>query len=309
MDDPSTSSRMKASADFSQARKKVFMERVLSSLAGRPTHLLSYEEVRRNLHLRERGAPRLEDIPLDKIVGSVGRYKDFTRTFLPLEEHLKERWVRVDALALGQTGFPPIEVYKVGDVYFVRDGNHRVSVARQLGSPTIQAHVTETTSRVVPDTDTTQDELAGMKEYTLFLEQTQLDRLRPQQDLKCSVPGHYHDLLEHISVHRYFMGIERDCGIPYEEAVTSWYDNVYMPLVRVIQKEAILRDFPHRTETDLYIWIIEHEYFLREQYGVEDVRDEEVAEDYAREFTEVPRRRIGRKLRGLLGTAKHYPEE
>ena len=309
MDDPSTSSRIKASADFSQARKKVFMERILSALAGRPTHLLSYEEVRQNLHLRERGAPRLEDIPLDKIVGSVGRYKDFTRTFLPLEEHLKERWMRVDALALGQSGFPPIEVYKVGDVYFVRDGNHRVSVARQMGSPTIQAYVTEATSRVLPDTDTTQDELAGMKEYTLFLEQTQLGRLRPQQDLKCSVPGHYHDLLEHISVHRYFMGIERDCEIPYEEAVTSWYDNVYMPLVTVIQKEAILRDFPKRTETDLYIWIIEHEYFLREQYGVEDVPDEEVAENYAREFTEVPWRRLGGKVRRLLGTAKHHTEE
>ncbi len=304
MDETPASSRIQASADFNQARKKVFMERVRSALAGRPTDLLSYEEVRQKLHLREKGAPTLEDIPLDKIVGSVGRYKDFTRTFLPLEEHLKERWVRVDALARGQRGFPPIEVYKVGDVYFVRDGNHRISVARQLGAPTIEAYVTEATSRVLPDTRTTQSELESMKEYTLFLERTQLDRLRPQQELKCSVPGHYRDLVEHISVHRYYMGIEHNREMAYEEAVTSWYDDVYMPLVRVIQEENILRDFPHRTETDLYIWIIEHEYFLREEYGVEDVPNDKVAEDYARLFTEVPLRRIGRKLRGLLGADK-----
>ena len=292
----SSLSRAQAAADFDRARHKAFLQRVFASLSRRPYDLLSFEEVRRKLHIVEMGAPRLEDIPLDNIVGSVGRYRDFTRTFLPRENHLKARWVKLNAAARGLTGFPPIDVYKVGDAYFVRDGNHRVSVLREMGAPTVQAYVTELLTRIPVDTDTTESDLAALEGYARFLEKTQLDRLRPEQDTRCSLPGHCHELLEHISVHRYYMGIEQDREIPYEEAVTSWYDNVYMPLVKVIREENILQGFPGRTETDLYVWIIEHEYFLREKYGVEDVADKEVAEHYAKEFAEAPLRRLWRRL-------------
>lgn len=300
MSETSSTTRAQASADFDKARNRAFLQRVFSSLAGRPHDLLSYDDVRRKLHIVEMGAPRLEDVPLDKIIGSVGRYKDFTRTFLPRESHLKARWVKLNAAARGSIGFPPIEVFKVGDAYFVRDGNHRVSVLRQIGAPTVQAYVTEVTTRIPLDADTTESELPEFEECNRFLEITGLDRLRPEQNLRCSIPGRYRDLLEHISVHRYFMGIEQDREIPYEEAVASWYDNVYMPLVRVIREEHILRDFPHRTETDLYVWIIEHEYFLREKYGAKDIPDKEAAEHYAREFTEAPLRRLWRNVRRLF---------
>jgi hypothetical protein len=296
MNESSTISRAQASADFDRARNKAFVQRIFSGLSSRPYDLLSYEEVRRKLRAVEMGAPTLEDIPLDKIVGSVGRYKDFTRTFLPREDHLKARWVKINAVARGATGFPPIDVYRIGDAYFVRDGNHRVSVLKEMGAPTVQAYVTEVSTRIPLASDTTETDLAALEGYALFLEKTQLDRLRPEQNTRCSLPGHCHDLLEHISVHRYYMGIEQDREIPYAEAVTSWYDNVYMPLVKVIREENILRGFPGRTETDLYVWIIEHEFFLREQYGVEDIADKEVAEHYVREFAEAPLRRLWRRL-------------
>jgi hypothetical protein len=105
--------------------------------------LLSFEQVRERLGLLSRRQRGLQDIPLDRIVGSVGKYREFTRSFLPSDKGLKRRWKNVYAAALDTQGLPPIDVYQVGDVYFVNDGNHRVSVARQFGAKTIEAYVTE----------------------------------------------------------------------------------------------------------------------------------------------------------------------
>jgi hypothetical protein len=143
-------------------------------------------------------------------------------------------------------GLPPIEVYQIGEAYFVRDGNHRVSVARELDAPTIQAYVTEVRTKVPLSPDDQPDDLILKAEYADFLEQTQLDKLRPGANLSLTVPGRYRTLQEHIAVHRYYMGLDQEREIPYEEAVTHWYDEVYLPVVQVIQERGILRDFPER---------------------------------------------------------------
>jgi len=117
--------------DFQNARRKADMQTLLSLLTGKSNELLSYEDVRQKLRAIEGSRRELQDIPLDAIVGSVGRYTDFNRDFLPRNESDQHRWVRVMVEATGLTGLPPIEVYQVGEVYFVLDGNHRVSVARQ----------------------------------------------------------------------------------------------------------------------------------------------------------------------------------
>ena len=97
----------------------------------------------------------LQDIPVKNIVGSTGRYEDFTRRFLPRRsgKRDKERWRNIYTLAVTGKGFPPIDVYKIDQVYFVKDGNHRVSVARELGWKMIQAHVTELPSPISLDLD------------------------------------------------------------------------------------------------------------------------------------------------------------
>ena len=146
------------------------------------------------------------------------RYTDFTRTFLPREDFDKDRWARVMQEATGPTGLPPIEVYQIGDVYFVIDGNHRVSVVRQMGATHIQAYVTEVETRVPLSPDIQPDELILKAEYTNFLEVTRLDELRPGADLNMTVPGRYGTLLEHIEIHRYFMGLELQREISHEEA-------------------------------------------------------------------------------------------
>ena len=127
---------IKALYDYKKARRGAAVQELLARLSGNPedTQLYSYEEVRQQLQAIEKSAEHLEEIPLDAIVGSVGRYHDFTRKFLPKSSIDENRWARVMATSQGLSGLPAIEVYRIGEVYFVRDGNHRVSVARQMGN-------------------------------------------------------------------------------------------------------------------------------------------------------------------------------
>lgn len=261
-------SRSKAVNDFYRARSQATLKEIIAQLTGKSVDLLSYEEVRQKLRAHPSSERRLKDIPLDAIVGSVGRYTDFTRDFLPLRDSDMDRWIRVQLAAFGMAGMPPIDVYQLGDVYFVIDGNHRVSVARQMDSKEIQAYVTEVRSRVNITPDIQPDELIIKAEYAYFLEKTGLDKIRPQANLSITTPGKYPVLEEHIDVHRYFAGIEQKREIPYSEAVIDWYDNVYTPVIEAIQETGILRYFPGRTEADLYLWIAKYRRELEEQLGV-----------------------------------------
>jgi nucleotide-binding universal stress UspA family protein len=262
---------------FSRARRRAALRSLLAALGGREDRLLSFEEVRRRLHAVESPAARLEDVPLDAIVGSVGRYNDFTREFLPRSSSDRERWVGINVAMSGPLGTPPVELYRIGDAYFVKDGNHRVSVARQLGAPTIQAYVTPVRTRVPLSPSTTPDELILAEEHARFLEETGLDEVRSGVDVRLTVPGQYDALREHIAVHRYFMGLDEDREVGEAEAVAHWYDEVYRSVVEAIRASGILRDFPGRTEADLYLWLSNHRGRLADELGF-DLPSETIAE-------------------------------
>ncbi len=279
--------------DFRRARRQAALEEITARLTGKSVGLLSYEDVRQKLKARgmiERG---LKEVPLDAIVGSVGRYDDFTRSFMPRQDSDSNRWARVKMAVTGLSGLPPIEVYQIGDAYFVRDGNHRVSVARQLGATHIQAYVTEVHTKVPLSPDVQPDDLILKAEYTDFLKRTHLDEIRPEANLEATLPGQYRVLEEHIEVHRYFMGLEQKRDIPYQEAVAHWYDEVYQPVVQAIQARNILRDFPGRTETDLYTWVSRHRAELDGAFGG-GIRPEEAATDLATRFSPTPQRVVAR---------------
>ncbi len=227
----------------------------------------------------ERG---VHEIPLNAIVGSVGRYTDFTRTFLPLKSEDQQRWARVKTVIddPGGVGLPPIEVYKVGEVYFVLDGNHRVSIARKEGFQHIEAHIIEVKTDVPLTPDVQPDDLIIKAEYADFLEQTGIARLRPDVDLSVTVPGQYEKLKEHIEVYRYFLGTNQEKEISYPESVIHWYETIYLPLVEPIRERGLLRWFPGRTETDLYLWVSEHRATLESELGW-SVRPEAVMESLA----------------------------
>lgn len=244
---------------FEQARRKALFQDLLDLVRGRSPELLSFEDVQTALKTWQQVEGRKpESIPLDRIVGSVGRYRDFTREFLPKESVSAERWQAVDTAMQGMSGLPPIEVYQVGDVYFVRDGHHRVSVARANGLQDIEAYVTRIDTPVPITVDTRPEDLMLKAGYAEFLRRTHLDQLRPDTDLEVTEVGGYTELLQHIVVHRHYMGLEQQREIPWDEAVASWYDRVYLPVAVAIWGSDIMEQFPERTAADLYLWICRH---------------------------------------------------
>jgi Domain of unknown function (DUF4032) len=275
--------------DFNSARTKAFLRAIFGVISGHRNQLMAWDEVKDKLGLRGLIARGMQTVPIDKIVGSVGRYHDFDNVFLPRNNSLSSRWRSIDRAFYDDVNLPPIKLYKVGQVYFVLDGNHRVSVAREHGSAYIDAEVSEAITRVGPTTlaDLNADSLTILGEYAGFLERTQLDKLRPGQNVRFSIGGGYERLIEHIAVHRYFMGLDLKRDISEDEAVMDWYDNVYMPIVKAVREESILRHFPGRTETDLYLWIIDHKHFLNESCG-RDITPEDAAADYAKNYAPRP---------------------
>lgn len=253
---------------FQTAKRKLFWDNIFGLVRGRPADLLSFEEVQRALRAWQQVEGRqAESVPLDRIVGSVGRYRDFTREFLPREAVSEARWRAVDAAMHSQAGLPPIEVYQVGEIYFVKDGNHRVSVARANGFKEIEAYVTRVATPVKLDSSTRPEDLVLKAAYADFLRATRLDELRPDSDLEVTEMYSYTELLEHIAVHRYYMGQEQQRAITSDEAVQSWYDRVYLPVAAAVWASDILERFPERTPADLYIWVCRHREELIDEKG------------------------------------------
>jgi nucleotide-binding universal stress UspA family protein len=255
--------------EFQTARQRASIQEVLARVTGKSNRLLSYDEVAEKLKLRTRSERGIQNIPIDAIVGSVGRYNDFTRTFLPRSNNNQQRWASVKAAMQNGAGLPPVEVYKVGDVYFVVDGNHRVSIARQERVKTIEAHVIEfnTDAQLTPDTKL--DDLIVKAEYIEFLEKTGIADSRPNVDLSVTVPGQYGKLMEQIDVCPYLFEDAKHQGAALQDAAAYWYDNLYIPLAEAIRDRGLLRWFPNRTITDLYVWISENRAALEEELGWE----------------------------------------
>jgi nucleotide-binding universal stress UspA family protein/uncharacterized ParB-like nuclease family protein len=276
--------------DFRRARRKADLQEVVARLTGRPASLLSYEEVRQRLKVEETGKRTLQEIPLDAIVGSVGRYKDFTRKFLPRLESDKERWARVKE-SVDAMGLQPVDVYQVGQVYFVLDGHHRVSVAKQIGAETILANVIEVHTKVHLSPKDQPDDLIIKAEYADFLEHTHLDQFRPKAEMKVTAPGRYKLIEEQIQIFGYNLSQEQE--IPYEEVVTRWYDEIYTPVVQVIRQRGILREFPGRTEADLYLWVSKHRQELVDELGW-GIDSETASVDLVNQFSSKPKRMLSR---------------
>ncbi|MBK6711757.1 MAG: universal stress protein [Chloroflexi bacterium] len=253
--------------DFRRARREASLQQLLARMTGKPTDLLAYNDVSTKLKISGGEELGVQEIPLDAIVGSVGRYQDFTRSFMPRSDQDAERWVRVKTAVNDMTGMPPIDVYKVGDAYFVIDGNHRVSVARQLGGKTISARVMEVNSRVPLSNRADATEIICKSRYLEFLEYTNLDKLFTDVDLSMTFAGNYRALLAQIDHQREHLIGERGEPVTYHEAVADWYETIYMPIIRLIREQGVLHNFPERTEADMYILLSERREELEEALG------------------------------------------
>jgi len=296
--DPDKLSINAALQDFYRARSRATLEEIMANLTGRSVQLLSYDDVRAKLKATGSSSRGVREIPLDAIVGSVGRYTDFTRHFLPRHTTDAHRWAGVQLAATGLVGLPPIDVYQIGDAYFVLDGNHRVSVARQLGATHIEANVTEVHTKVPLTPDVRPDDLIIKARYADFLERTKLDETRPGLDLNVTAPGQYRVLDQQIEGQRDYMARQQGRDVSLKEAAAQWYDQVYLPVIEVIRAQGILHDFPGRTETDLYVWLSQHREALQQELGWQ-VRPEAALSNLASQFSSRPKRvmaRVGGQL-------------
>jgi hypothetical protein len=270
----------RSQADYNRARFRAFLNKVRAVVSGQPTNLLSYDEIKEKLRI---GGPiyrGMHTVRIDQIAGSLNRYHQFDRAFLPVQDNTEERWKSVDRAFYEDISLPPVVLYKVGQVYFVVDGHHRVSVARQQGQVFIEAEVRECATKVdiTPNIKPEDLEILGTK--VQFLERTNLDHLLPGVDIALTIPDGFVRMLEHIAVHRYFMGLDWKRDVPEEEAIVHWYDMVYQPITKIIRTSKVLKEFPGKTEGDLYLWVLDHQHYLAENSGQPLQPPDEAARDF-----------------------------
>jgi hypothetical protein len=276
--------------DFSRARRRAFLRRIGAYLRRDPAsnQLLSFDEVKGALGAISQVYLGLREVPVSKIVGSVGRHRDFDRAFLPSKPDLGTRWRRIDEIMHREEELPPVSLYKIGDAYFVKDGNHRVSVARQQGIEMLDAEVIELRSRVPVDSALTARDLLHKLEHRHLLERLPIDRVLPEIEVEFSDVADYRRLATYIEAHGFRVSQLWKRYVPSEEVLRDWYEYEYCPIAEMIREEHILDAFPDRTELDLYLWIVYH----RERLALE-ARDEKISPQAAKDdiLKNVPRRR------------------
>ena len=293
--------RQQAKEDFSKARNKALLYEIQNFLTPQKSQMLSLNDVKKALKPKGEVYVGMKTVPISKIVGSEGRYNDFDSRFLPKAAHLKQRWARVDEAHLLDVTLPPITLYELGGLYFVRDGNHRVSVARAQGVSFIDAEVISLVSEIkLPETVTPESLCREVVKYEkrLFYAETSFGDITDDWDLDFTEPGSYDAIYEHIQMHRFFMCETSDDAVDIPAAVLSWYNSVYKPVLEVASGAKLIKRFPKRTAGDLYIWLIRKWDELKLKYGVDFPLEEvpkELEESGAKDGL---LKRIARKFKG-----------
>ena len=272
--------------DFAKARNKAFINEIQHLLSPEEAKLISLNDVKQMIKPINETYIGMKVIPIAKIVGSEGRYNDFDNNFFPKSSHLKNRWEHVDEAAIQSIDLPPIKVYEIAGLYFVRDGNHRVSVAKSRGTEFIDAEVVSLQSEIVlKKPDNLNDIIKQIINYEkrVFYSETGFGDITDYWCLDFTTAGQYDVIYNHILTHKYYMNQHKKEEVTMEQAILSWYNNVFLPLAAIITKKRILRSFPKRTIGDLYVWMVRYWDDLKKKFGNE-VPLEEVAVTFKRKY-------------------------
>ena len=292
-----------AEQDFDRAIAKGFWRKVVSRLTGRENELLPYDEVRERLPLRGQRYLGLKQVLIKDIVGSFGRYQDFDRAFLPTQKHTKDKWVSIDKAHYSDITLPAVDLYKLGEVYFVKDGNHRVSVARELGREFVDAHVIEIDTPVEIDTETSLDDLDCRMARADFFSRTNLDSLCPDINFEMTNPENYNRLLRHIDNHRWYLGELNDREVSMDDAVRSWIENIYKPIaVEAANLNLEKRDRGPKI-SELVLWVLEYYRYLYQIIEEKDLLQDEAAREEADQ--KLVEKYPLRSTRNLISKMKH----
>lgn len=277
---------MRATEDFNKARNKAFLSKIQNILSLERDNLLSFYDVKDILKPKGEYYRGMQSVPISLIVGSEGRYRDFNKTFLPRSEFLRSRWERVDRAQIQDIPLPAIQLYEIGGVYFVRDGNHRVSVARSQGVEEIDAEVTSLSSEIAISPGMASGDIRQSVidyEKKIFYEKTGFGKITGDYDLTFTAPGRYDLIYTHITVHKYFLNQDTKQEIPLDEAILSWYSDIFLPIIKIIKKYNLVKFFPGQSSSDLYIWIVKYWDFIKKKKGPYYSIDQ-AARDFSRKY-------------------------
>jgi hypothetical protein len=261
------SPRADAQNDFLRARR----HQVLSSLASWVRHdaheakeTLSFSEVVDALGRRGERSLGLQTIPVEQIVGSVDKVRDFDRRFRPTSDRSRQRWQQMALMRRQGENLPPIDVYKLGNLYFVRDGHHRVSVARALGAIDIDANVTEIDTVIDTEGIGGRRDLDAKNWGLRFVKRVPLTGER-RAAINCSDPSDYHRLAEMVEAWACRLMHHEGAYFDQETMARRWFDEEYSPVLKMIDEAGVRGE--HETGADAYIRIAGERYRLIREHA------------------------------------------
>jgi len=272
--------------DFSKAHNKAFINELQHFLSPEEAKLLSLNDVKQLIKPKNETYVGMKTIAVEKVVGSEGRYNDFDNRFFPKSTHLKKRWEHVDEAAIKSIVLPPIKVYEIAGLYFVRDGNHRVSVAKARGIEFIDAEVVSLQSEIVlKKPDNLKDVVRQIISYEKrnFYAETNFGDITDYWCLDFSTTGCYDIIYNHILTHKYYMNLKQTTEVSIEDAVMSWFQTVYIPIIYTIKNKKIMRNFEKMTISDLYVWIVRYWDDLKNKFGDNTISIDKAVIDFSKE--------------------------
>ncbi|NIJ13955.1 hypothetical protein FHU38_004299 [Saccharomonospora amisosensis] len=261
--------RTDAEHDFLRARRRQVLSRLASWLRREPDDVnitLPFDEVVEALGRESERRVGLRVIRLDSVVGSVDRGRDFDRRFRPTSARVRQRWERLALASRRGESIPPIEVYRVGDLHFVIDGHHRVSVAHALGLASIDAYVTEVRTRLGADGIRHRGDLIIKSYRRLFLERVPLSGQAAAAVL-VSDPWDYAVLGEHVEAWGFRLMQDEGHLLDRQTVAARWYENEYLPVVSMLAQADLVGD---RTEAEAYLWVAGERYRLMRTHRWDD---------------------------------------
>jgi ADP-ribose pyrophosphatase YjhB (NUDIX family) len=250
--------------NFRTARMRSFFKSIYSRLKREDDCLPALGEILDITNAKNEKYVGLCSIPVANIIGSEGRYEDFNKDFFPKKERLRSRWSAIDQILEQDQPLPAISVFKIDEYYFVRDGNHRVSVAKSRGQEFIDAEVTEYVIDVPITKELTVEDRFKIQEHARFLEITGLGSLGRGLDIKLTRPRSYRLLLNIIQHFSQPLQDLLDREMTTQEVALEWYYRIFLPFAEGAYLDDLLEKFSNRTTGDLYVWI---------QMNWEDVKD------------------------------------
>jgi hypothetical protein len=262
-----------AQSDFSRARRRRALARLSARLrrADDVDHILPFEEVARALgRIGERRLGQ-QLIPLDSIVGTVDRSREFDRDFRPKSPRVRERWQRINTAQRKGEAMPPIDVYRIGELHFVKDGHHRVSVARALGHKDINAYVTEVQTQMGADREIRLKDLPLKSHQRLFFERVPLTA-EERERIHLSDEWRYAALAEAVEAWGFRASQARREELSRREVAESWFRDEYEPVVEMLHEAHLVPKGASGTEA--YMKVAHLRYLLlRTHDWTDDVID------------------------------------